>query len=133
MIILKPLDLRDIEWARILRNKYKKYFDDKEISQTDQNRWYKRYIYKKNYEFYVIVKDDKNIGTVSLLVTDKYVKIGDLITEVEDTNLFKEIIEEIDKKYKCPYMLDMTENNSYLLKIIQKMGFITKVISLYKK
>lgn len=48
-VCLRPLAEQDVEALRILRNKNKQFFySDTEITQEQQEQWFKRYLAKKN-------------------------------------------------------------------------------------
>lgn len=69
-IILRPLEERDIEELRVLRNKNLEFFfDSVEITSEAQRAWYERYLQKEDDVMFAVERSDKPgefIGAIAI-------------------------------------------------------------------
>lgn len=73
-IMLRPLERRDIEQLRILRNSNLEFFfDSSQITQEAQQAWYERYLQKENDVMFAVELVDKPgefIGAIAIYDID---------------------------------------------------------------
>lgn len=135
-IILKPLEEKDIESLRVLRNQASKFFiTQKYITKEQQKQWYKTYLYKQNdYMFKVVLCSNPNefVGAVALYDVDKEkgtAEFGRIVVDNKKAQgIGKDIVNAICKfgyeelglvKIVCTVFKD----NEKAVQIYKKIGF----------
>lgn len=93
-IILEPLEEKDIELLRLLRNRERQYFiNQAEISKEAQIKWYHRYLEKNDDIMFRIVRKsapDIFIGVIALYDIDWEKKICEFGRILIDREIVKE-------------------------------------------
>lgn len=136
MIDLKPLTTLDLEWVRQLRNKNSQYFfDNKEISVVQQRKWFENYEHRKNYDFFVITKDEVNVGTISVIDKETYRDIGNIVIDepYRKNGIFKQAMELIEHRYESPFMLEVLSTNLIAIGAYKSLGYKEARIVFYKQ
>lgn len=74
--LIRPVNKNDLEYLRIWKNKYKKYFFfQKNISPEEQLKWYEGYLQRENdYMFAVMAPENSIVGCmgIRLNMADQY-------------------------------------------------------------
>ncbi len=93
-IILEPLEEKDIESLRLLRNRERRYFiNQDEITKENQVNWYKRYLEKDNDIMFRVVqkcKPDIFVGAIALYDIDWEKKTCEFGRTLIDREIVKE-------------------------------------------
>ena len=122
LIVLRSITKDDLEWLRKLRNKNKEhFFDNRPISKTQQERWYRSLVYP----FFIIEYNGESSGTIAVkkvlnqfevhnvLIDEKYRKKG----------ILKHAVTILEKKYGRPLYLDVLIKNTTAVNAYKKLGF----------
>lgn len=131
-ITLRNINKNDLEWARRLRNKNRKYFfDDRSISQAQQKKWFQTL----SYSFFVIEYNGKPAGTIAIrsshgqhevhnvLIDEKYRKKG----------ILKQAIAVIVHMYGTPLYVDVQIRNKNAVRAYAKLGFYPLAYRMLRK
>lgn len=141
-IVLKPLEAKDIEDLRNLRNRNKKFFATKaEITKEGQKDWYQSYLQKDNDIMFKVVlgeKPEQFIGAVAVYDIDRKARtceFGRIVIDKEKTDekgIGTETVEGICrfaflelnmKKIKA----EVLKENARAIAVYKKTGFkVTK-------
>lgn len=139
-IILKPLEEKDIESLRILRNKEKQYFftgDD--ITPEQQKVWYANYLKKNDDIMFKVVKKeepDKFIGAIAVYeinFDEETAEVGRTVIDKEkapEKGIGTEAVKAVCKfafgviKLK-KLTLEVFKNNDRATRVYEKTGFVS--------
>lgn len=130
---LRPLEERDLEAVRELRNDNRRwFFHDAEISSEQHRHWYAA-LADAPVRFYVIVEDDEVVGTISATDTPEGVEIGNLV--VRRTHRGRGLMRRaIDEVTSAPgrYYARVKSDNADSLRVFERGGFETAYLVLEK-
>ena len=131
-ITLRNITKGDLEWARTLRNKNRKYFfDNRLISEVQQEKWFQTL----SYPFFVIEYNGKAAGTIAIrsshgqhevqnvLVDEKYRKKG----------ILKQAIAVIEQMYGTPLYIEVQIKNKNAVRAYTKLGFYPLAYRMQRK
>lgn len=143
-LILKPVDEKDIEWLRDVRNRYKdNFFDANEITKEQQKAWYVKYRESGTDQMFIVkLKSGEQIGTIALYdidITYRTAKLGRvlLLDEFRHHGYAEEMVQtlikyafELVRLYKVK--VEVHYDNIDAIAIYSRAGFkpITKPIIL---
>ncbi len=137
-IILKPLEWKDIEPLRVLRNREREYFmSQDEITPIAQEKWFEAYLQNNDDIMFKIVKKeepDNFIGAIALYDIDWENKISECGRTVIDKELVKEKgIGGVATKAVCLFGFEILKlrkivgevlkSNLRILKVDMRAGF----------
>jgi len=131
-IILRNIEKKDIEWARRLRNRNRKYFlYNKPVSKEQQEKWYK----SLDYSFFIIEHNGMRVGTVAIKESVGQIEVNNVLIEEKHRGkgIFKKAINIIEKKYGKPLYLTVEANNETAINVYQKLGFSIIAYKMIKK
>ena len=131
MIRLKKITTGDLNFARELRNKNRKYFFyDKEINKIEHEKWFKKIHKDKSLWFYIIFLGKIRIGTISY----KKGEIGNVIIDKKyrHKGYLRKTIDILLEKYKGIVYLKVKHSNTKAIKAYKALGFSEKEIILWK-
>jgi ribosomal protein S18 acetylase RimI-like enzyme len=121
-IELQPLTQGDLEWARELRNKNRKFFfTSQEITREQQQKWFDSL---KEINFFVIVREGEQVGTISISQED-IIKLGNIIVDERFRGLgvLRMVIEELKSRFDRPWQLEVKKDNQGAIQAYKNLGF----------
>jgi RimJ/RimL family protein N-acetyltransferase len=133
---LIPLDDKNIEFARQLRNRYRNdFFTHDEITKEQQKMWYEKYreSYGKDYMWIITLGDGTEVGTISLYNInhiDRTAELGRILLDESARGngvmesailLVKDIAFEQMRLYKLK--LSVYIDNTHAIAVYDKCGF----------
>lgn len=128
---LRPIEERDLEIVRTLRNRNRRwFFDDHELSMEDQRRWFLDLQHKPK-RFYVIEEQGEVVGTISITTTASGKEVGNLIIDERHRGrgLMRRAIEELTAepgRYFCEVKVD----NEASQRVFRQVGFSATYVCL---
>src|SRR5688572_1398420 len=131
---IRPLTRDDLETVRDLRNANRHaFFDDREISAEEQARWFER-LSERPVKFYVIEKDGRVIGTISLTETREGREVGNLVLDpaYRGQGIMRHAVEQLCAE-PGTYFAEVKAGNDPSLRVFTATGFGPEVIRLYKR
>jgi predicted GNAT family N-acyltransferase len=135
---LKLITKEDLEWARQLRNKNRKWFITKKlISETEQKVWFKTIQKQDDIHFYVIWLNGERVGTISVKLcfgyNEKYVEIHNVLIaeEFRGRKLTKKALKELKKLYPCRFRIEALLDNPSVYSVYFNVGFKPRATVLY--
>src|SRR3990167_10459227 len=117
-VILEKITKKDLEFARKLRNKNRKYFlDQRYIVRAVHVQWFK----KLNYPFYIIWVNKERVGTIGL---KPYNNKSNEITNVliDEKYRHQGILAEVLRKFKHVDYLEVRVDNEQAIEAYKKLG-----------
>lgn len=130
---LRPLEERDLEAVRVLRNASRRwFFYNEEISAEAQQAWFER-IQHEPVRFWVMEEDGEVIGTVSLTHSDEGLVIGNLIVDEKHRGRGF-AVQALDAVTSAPgrYVGYMMPGNEDSLRALKKSGFSDRYVLVEK-
>jgi RimJ/RimL family protein N-acetyltransferase len=132
---LRPLEERDLEFVRELRNRNREwFFDDQEITADAQRRWFDS-LKDRPIRFYVIEEEAIAVGTVSLKDTPEGLEVGNFLLDdrYRGRDLMRQAVEQLTAT-PGRYVSHVKAGNERSLRVLQKTGFtlasktLTKIV-----
>lgn len=79
VISLKPMEKKDLEFIRRLRNENRQYFfDSNYVSKQDQQRWYKNYLLKTDDQMFILENNGIPVGCGAIYHIDRLIKTAEI-------------------------------------------------------
>lgn len=128
---LRPLESRDLEVLRELRNRNREwFFHDKEISAEQQRRWFEG-LASRPVRFYVIEEVDRVVGTISITETPEGREVGNLLLDegYRGRGLMGRALEQVTKE-PGRYFALVKPGNTSSLRVFERAGFTARHLCL---
>ena len=121
---LRPIEERDLEAVRVLRNESRRwFFYDGVIEPDDQRRWFER-LATLPVAFYVIEVDGAVVGTASVTETPDGKEIGNLLLEpaARGRGLMRQVVAELTAT-PGTYVAQVMPDNASSIAVFEATGF----------
>lgn len=138
--MIKKIRVKDLEFARRLRNKNREhFFNKKKISKLDQLVWFTDLQLCKEYDFYIIYDnnfDPRRVGTISAHLSKSSMKleVGNIIIDKKyrKKGYFREALASLLELYpQCKAFLKVIPSNKIAIKAYEAIGFKEKERTLW--
>lgn len=131
-ITLRPIEKKDLEWTRNLRNANRAhFFDSRQISPISHALWFNL----RKDPFFIIERDDIRLGTIALRKIEKGHEIHNVLIDqaYRKKGVLKQVMKMIEKRYSPPFFVDVIASNDDAVRIYEKLGFSPYAIRMKKK
>ena len=130
-IYFSPLTQGDLEYVRLLRNRFKEAFVyQKDITKEQQEEWFKKYSQqeRKDYTIFVLKlkEDNQSIGMTSFLKVGDTFELGNNIidTPFQGRGYFSEVYRLMKKEVGNEKIFaTILPGNEHMIKVYEKLGF----------
>lgn len=131
---LRPIEERDLEAVRLLRNESRRwFFFDGEIDADMQRRWFER-LATLPVVFYVIEIDGAVVGTASLTETPEGLEVGNLLLDpaVRGRGLMRQVVAELTAA-PGTYTAQVMPDNASSIAVFEASGFSVRHLQFEKR
>jgi len=142
MITLREITAGDLEFARKLRNKFRRYFfNSKKISEKTHLDWFNKtqLISIQDFWFFIIWLDKERIGTISITEKPEGTEIGNVIIDkkYQDKGYLRQTMEEVFKLLDKWFInskpfVKVLPTNTKAIAVYEALGFKEKERTLWK-
>lgn len=132
-MILRPIEERDLEVVRRLRNESRSwFFFDGEIDAEQQRRWFAQ-LPGQGVRFYVIEVDGSVVGTASARDTPEGTEIGNLLLDPAQRGrgLMHQAVDELTRAPGTYFGLVKPDNENSI-RVFERSGFAGRYLRLEK-
>jgi RimJ/RimL family protein N-acetyltransferase len=122
--VLRPLEERDLDAVRELRNRNREwFFDTAEVSAEQQRRWFDG-LADRGVRFYVIEEDGRVVGTASVSEREDGFEIGNLTLDdaYRGRGLMTEVVGELTREPGIYFSL-VKPDNVASARVFERAGF----------
>jgi RimJ/RimL family protein N-acetyltransferase len=121
---LRPIEERDLETVRLLRNRAREWFFDTEAITAAAHRAWFESLGERAVVFYVIELDERVVGTISVTSYDGEREIGNVLMEdaYQGRGIMSRALAEILNE-PGRYYARVKPNNSASLRLFEEAGF----------
>lgn len=136
MISLKQITIEDLEFARRLRNKNRRYFfNSNYITQEENQAWFRKILQDNLFVFYIIWLEKRRIGTVSYKMNRNHAEIGNVLISntYRGKGYFHKTMEVLLSLYpRRDVFVKVQPENSNAINVYLSLGFKERERILWK-
>ena len=121
-VTLKKITKEDLDFARKLRNKNRKFFFDSSYVYKERHlKWFRNLLY----DFYIIWLGEERIGTVGV----KYYQLHNVIIDEKyrHRGILKKLLKDLDVN-----SLEVLATNTQAIRAYKKLGFKPTILEMQK-
>ncbi len=131
-VTIRPVTPDDLEWARNLRNKNRKFFfNSLSISKGQQRRWFQ----SLTYPFFVIEYEGKRAGTIAVKPLREGHEVSNVLIDARYRRygILRQALAIVEATYAKPLYVDVRPDNAEALHAYERVGFTLFAHRLRKK
>ena len=132
VITIRPIEKKDLEWARKLRNANRKhFFDVREISRAVHARWFA----SRTHSFFIIERGGVRVGTIALRKIGEGYEIHNVLIDqsYRRMGILRQVLKKLEKQYAPPFFVDVLAGNDDAVRAYTRLGFLPFAVRMQKK